>query len=226
LSRYLLARVSALATEGKARFVANPKVMTLDNVEALLENVNTVHVPVQGVQAVDLFDVSAGTSLRVTPLIVQEGELRRFKLAVQIDDGNFIGAPTPGNPVPQLRRSSIGTQAFINEGESLLIAGYTIEGESEREVGVPGLSKIPALGRLFKHTEKTRSRTERLFMLTPRLVQNAARTAALAPSVTPRQDVPGAKSDPRQDVPGAQPSPDQSHAPAAAGGATSFRILE
>jgi type III secretion protein C len=215
LSRYLLARVSALATEGKARFVANPKVMTLDNVEALLENVNTVHVPVQGVQAVDLFDVSAGTSLRVTPLIVQEGELRRFKLAVQIDDGNFIGAPTPGNPVPQLRRSSIGTQAFINEGESLLIAGYTIEGESEREVGVPGLSKIPALGRLFKHTEKTHSRTERLFMLTPRLIQNTPRTASLAPPAV--SEAPGQPQ--RQDAPAAQAATPASTAP-------QFRILE
>ncbi len=187
LGRYLLARVSALATEGKARFVANPKVMTLDNVEALLENVNTIHVPVQGVQVVDLFNVSAGTSLRVTPLIVQEGEQRRFKLAVKIEDGNFIGSPTPGNPVPQLRRSSIGTQAFINEGESLLIAGYTLDGETEREVGVPGLSKIPALGRLFKHTEKTRSRTERLFMLTPRFVQNTARSAAASAQPAPRE---------------------------------------
>jgi type III secretion protein C len=183
--RYLIARVSALATEGKARFIANPKVMTLDNVEATLENVNTVHVPVAGVQAVDLFDVSAGTSLRVTPLIVQEDGARRFKLAVRIDDGNFVGAPTAANPVPPLRRSSIGTQAFIEEGESLLIAGYSSESDGDQEVGVPGLSKIPVVGRLFKHTEKTRNKVERLFMLTPRLV--VQHSAALnRNAITPR----------------------------------------
>jgi type III secretion protein C len=158
---------------------------------------------------------------------VQEGEQRRFKLAVKIDDGNFIGAPTPGNPVPQLRRSSIGTQAFINEGESLLVAGYTLEGETEREVGVPGLSKIPALGRLFKHTEKTHSRTERLFMLTPRFVQNTPRSAALAPSTPPQLDTPPQlEQQPDRPAARALAAPGQAPAAASVSAAPQLRILE
>lgn len=44
VGRYLIARISALTSEGKARFVASPKVMTLDNVEATLENAPPVTV--------------------------------------------------------------------------------------------------------------------------------------------------------------------------------------
>jgi type III secretion protein C len=172
--RFLLARISALEQTGRAKFVANPKVMTLDNVEAILENINTLHVRIAGVQAVNLFDVSAGTSLRVTPHIVREANGRRFKLAVKIEDGKFTGQNV--DAIPTVQRSSIGTQAFIAEGESLLIAGYTAEEETNGTTGVPGLSRIPVVGNLFKRNEKVRTRVERLFMLTPRLVGDLAET--------------------------------------------------
>ena len=73
--------------------------------------------------------------------------------------------------IPIVQRSAVTTQAFIAEGESLLIGGY--ENEVRRDVtsGVPGLSSIPLLGRLFRFQEKQVGHVQRLFLLTPRVVE-------------------------------------------------------
>jgi type III secretion protein C len=166
--RFLLTRVSALAQEGKANVLASPRVMTLDNVEAVIENVNTFFVKVQGNLDVDLFNVSSGTSLRVTPLIVNEGSIAQIKLAIKIEDGNITSQQV--DSIPIVRRSTIGTQAFIQDGEALLIAGYTQESENNTQAGVPVLSKVPVFGRLFRYDEKRKQRVERFFLLTPRIL--------------------------------------------------------
>jgi type III secretion protein C len=169
--RYLKARISALAEDGKANVLSSPRVLTLDNVEAVLENLSTFFVPVAGNLDVGLYNVSAGTSLRVTPLIVVEEGHTQIKLAVRIDDGGLT-QQTVGT-LPVVQRTSITTQAFINEGESLLIGGYRSDGRNDTNVGVPGLSKIPVLGNLFKHRQKETTHVEHLFMLTPHVLQPA-----------------------------------------------------
>jgi type III secretion protein C len=166
---YLMARVNALAEDGKANVLSNPRVMTLDNVEAVLENLNTFFVPVAGNLDTSLYNVSAGTSLRVTPLIVTEDGKTQIKLAVRIEDGG-ITQQTVGS-LPVIQRTTITTQAFINEGESLLIGGYKSNLRNDTTAGVPGLSSVPVLGNLFKHRQKETSSVEHLFMLTPHVVK-------------------------------------------------------
>lgn len=166
--RFLITRVSALAQEGKANLLSSPKVMTLDNVEAVIENLRTFFVKVQGNLDVDLFNVSAGTSLRVTPLIVNEGERRVVKLAIRIEDGSITGQSVDGVPVVQ--RSSITTQSIIGDGQALLIAGYAQESDTSGRSGVPGISNVPLAGWLFKSTEKRKTKVERFFLLTPRII--------------------------------------------------------
>jgi type III secretion protein C len=167
--RFLMARVNALAQQGKANVLSSPRVLTLDNVEAVLENLNTFFVRVSGNLDVSLFDVSSGTSLRVTPLIVTEGELKQVKLAIRIEDGSISGESV--DRIPVVQRSTINTQAFVNEGESLLIGGYESTVDQQTRTGVPGLSSVPLLGKLFQYNEKQKTTVQRLFLLTPRIVQ-------------------------------------------------------
>jgi len=167
--RYLIARVNALAQEGKANILASPQVLTLDNVEAVLESLNTFFVRVSGNLDVGLYDVSSGTSLRVTPLIVMEDGHRQVKLAVRIEDGSISNQSV--DQIPIVQRSTIDTQAFIKEGQSLLIGGYHNEVRRDTQVGVPGLSAVPVFGRLFKFKEKQTTHVQRMFMLTPRIVE-------------------------------------------------------
>ena len=167
--RSLMARVSALANRGKAKIVSTPNVLTLDNVEAVLENRNTFFVPVAGNLDVGLYHVSVGTSLRVTPLLVNEGGRTQIKLAIRIEDGGITQQSVGKLPVVQ--RTTLMTQAFITEGESLLVGGYKSSIDNDTKVGVPVLSSIPVLGALFRHHEKGASHVEHLFLLTPRVVQ-------------------------------------------------------
>ena len=177
---FLLARVSALATNGQAKFVARPKVLTLDNTEASLQNKSEFYVKVPGYQDASLFTVSAGTDVRVTPLVIEEeGAAHSVKLAINIGDDS-LAAETVDN-IPIVRRRSVNTQALIGEGKSLLIAGYSSESKSTADAGVPGLSSIPVLGRLFKYSEDKGGKLERFYLLTPRFVLPDAGTAPVNP---------------------------------------------
>ncbi|MBN3825112.1 EscC/YscC/HrcC family type III secretion system outer membrane ring protein [Burkholderia sp. Ac-20384] len=167
--RYLMARVSALQQTDAAKIDASPKVVTLNNIEAVMDNQTQFFVPVTGYTAADLYSISAGVSLRVLPMVVTEDGHTRIKLDVAIQDGQVNTAKTVGN-LPTVTNSTIDTQAFIDEGQALLIAGYRAESDLNGVTGVPMLSKIPLVGALFRTKNTQRNRMERLFLLTPRVI--------------------------------------------------------
>jgi type III secretion protein C len=172
LRNYLLARVNALTKKGDANFVARPKVLTLDNTQAVLENLNEFFVRVEGFQDAGLFSVTTGTAVRVTPLLIEEKVGRGVMLSIDILDGSLSAESV--DQIPIVRRRTINTQALVDEGTSLLIAGYSSEERTNATSGIPVLSNIPILGNLFKFTEKKQVNMERFYMLTPRLVVPAA----------------------------------------------------
>ncbi len=180
---YLLARVNALAQKGDANFLARPKVLTLDNTEAVLENLSEFYVRVDGFQDASLFKVTAGTSVRVTPLIVDESTARGVMMSIDIEDGDLSSSAV--DKIPVVRRRTVNTQALIDEGTSLLIAGYSSEEKTNATSGVPVLSSIPVLGKLFQYSEKKQNKLERFYLLTPRLVVPGRSGLAAAPSVVP-----------------------------------------
>jgi type III secretion protein C len=166
---YFLARINALSQEGEANLVSRPRVLTLDNNEAVLQSTQEFYVRVQGKDTVDLYNVSTGLVMRVTPTLVEEDGKRLFKLLVRIEDGNR-STTAQVDQIPLVSRNSIVTQAMVGEGESLLLGGYVIDESQKGENGVPFLSKIPGLGALFRQDSKSSRRFERIFMITPRLV--------------------------------------------------------
>lgn len=166
--RYLMTRVSALETTNKAKIVSSPQVATLDNVEAVMDHKQQAFVRVSGYASADLYNLSAGVSLRVLPSVVPGSANGQMRLDVRIEDGQLGSNTVDGIPV--ITSSEITTQAFVNEGQSLLIAGYAYDSDQTDLNAVPGLSKIPLLGNLFKHRQKNGSRMQRLFLLTPHIV--------------------------------------------------------
>jgi type III secretion protein C len=166
--RFFLASISALESQNLAKVDSSPKVATLDNVEAAMDNKTRFFVPVQGYTAGDLYGISTGTSLRVLPMIVNEDNETHIKLRVYVEDGHITGQEVSNIPV--ISTSSISTEAVIVQGESLLIAGYQVDSDSNGVSAVPGLSKIPLLGGLFRFHQKSSSHMQRLVLLTPRIV--------------------------------------------------------
>ncbi|NIF54077.1 type III secretion system outer membrane ring subunit SctC [Burkholderia sp. Ax-1724] len=171
--RYLMARISALQQTSAAKIDASPKVVTLNNIEAVMDNQTQFFVPVTGYTSGDLYSISAGVSLRVLPMVVDEDGRTRIKLDVAIQDGQVNTQQLVGN-LPTVTNSTIDTQAFIDEGQALLIAGYRAYDDSTGVTGVPGLSKIPLIGALFRTHTRQNSHMERLFLLTPRVISPGA----------------------------------------------------
>ncbi len=170
---YFLARVEALEQNGEARMLGRPSVLTVDNVQASLENTSTYYIQVAGTETVDLFKVEAGTILRVTPHIIhEEGKPVAIKLAVTVQDeqGDDSDTTTTNSGLPPIKQTKINTQAVVGAGQSLLIGGYYYEQQVEGEEGVPGLKDIPLLGYLFKTKTKYTKRMERLILITPRVI--------------------------------------------------------
>ncbi|MEO0499413.1 MAG: type III secretion system outer membrane ring subunit SctC [Pseudomonadota bacterium] len=182
-----ISRITALAENGAARIITRPQVLTLSNNEAIFDQTETFFVQVAGEDEVDLFNIAAGTSLRVTPHVFAEDETTQIRLLVTIEDGQIVFAQSVDG-LPTVRNSAVNTQALILEGQSLLLGGLTQEIDTESTVKVPLLGDIPILGRLFRLDSVTSRRVERLFLISPRLASASSQVTA-ASYDTPLEDL-------------------------------------
>ena len=184
---YFLTRLNALAERGDANLISRPRILTTDNTEAVLQSTKEFYVRVAGREQVDLFNVSLGMVLRVTPTLIEDEQGRRFKLLIRIEDGN-TNSGAQVDQIPVVNRNAISTQAVVGEGQSLLIGGYITEERSQSKQGVPFLSDVPVVGWLFGQRNSVVRRSERMFMITPRLVD------IKAPSERPALSLPARDS--------------------------------
>lgn len=191
--RQLLMRVHALQGEGKARVVSKPSVLGVANRPAVMKEKRVATIRVAGNLDARLFQIEAGTLLQVTPQVVAEEGGNQIKLSLYIEDGNFEASSV--DQVPVLKKTEIRTEAHVKEGESLLIGGLMVEGSTDQESGVPGLSKLPLVGGLFRWSGKRSTRTERLFLITPKLVGGAPAAPVQAQPVGELQADPAATAD-------------------------------
>ena len=162
------ARLSLLADEGRAKVVSRPSILTLDNLEAVFDSSSTFYVKVESTEDAELFPVTAGTVVQVTPRIVNEVKGRKIHMSVNIQNGGDESAE--GDSLPKVSNSSISTQAIVNEDESLLIGGFVQESESEKLTKVPVLGDLPVFGALFRNEKTVSSKQVRLFLITPRII--------------------------------------------------------
>jgi type III secretion protein C len=164
----LLFQLRALESDGRARFVSRPTVLTLNNMEAHLDSTSTFFVRVEGNEEVDLFDVTVGTMMRIVPHIICEPTGRRVKLITRIEDGRQTQDEV--DLIPVIDRNTINTQAVLNEGESLLIGGLIREETTKNESRIPILGRLPAVGFLFSTVDSQKEKFERIVLIRPRII--------------------------------------------------------
>ncbi|MCI4592617.1 type III secretion system outer membrane ring subunit SctC [Sphingobium sp. BYY-5] len=164
-----IARINALEEKGAAKIVSRPQLVTLSNVEAVFDRTRTFYVRVAGDRQVDLFNVTAGTVLRVNPHVLTDNGQPRIRMVVHVEDGALLDGTV--DRIPVVERASVNTQALIAEGESLLLGGLTVNSDMDSESSIPVLGQIPVVGELFKTRSKRRQHTERLFLISPRITR-------------------------------------------------------
>ncbi len=175
-----MAQVQLLEEDNKARTLGRPSILTMDNVEATLENTTTRYIPVRGYESSDLFKVESGTVLRVTPHIIEDpqGGEPYIQLVIALQSNQESDAESSGDQVLEsgeiyvapVSQTKINTQAMVRQGQSLLLGGYYTQSASEDSSGLPGLKDASYVGGLFGTDGSSSYVRERLLLITPRVV--------------------------------------------------------
>lgn len=113
--------------------------------------------------------ISTGTTLQITPR-VNPGGLVYMDVAQEI---TTPGSSTAANPNPPISQRSLNTQVAVQSGQTVLLGGLIREDNVTSNTGVPFLSSVPVLGNLFKNSQNSRTRTEIIVLITPRVIYNS-----------------------------------------------------
>lgn len=163
------ADIEALEGEGTASIIANPSVLTLENQPAVIDFSNTAFITAIGERVADIREVTAGTSLRVTPRSIGDNPGKAaVQLVVDVEDGKLD--KNADGSAQGTENGVISTQALVQEKRSLVMGGFHTKQSGDDEERVPILGKIPFLGKLFTSSNRTTSQRERLFIITPHLI--------------------------------------------------------
>ena len=168
------ASVAALKAKGKARNIARTSLLTLNNMTAELSDTESYSAKLVGEKVASVAETSAGTRLAVKPRIVEPpagstNVARQVWLTPELQDGGLDRLATVDS-LPTKRTTTLETQASLPEGESLLLAGYFKDIDEESGWGIPYLRDIPFIGWLFGGHSRTRQTVQRLFVLTPHVI--------------------------------------------------------
>ena len=161
-------RLSALENRGDGRVLSSPKILTLDNTPARIEQ--GVSIPFLSVSAAGTQTqfVDATLRLEVTPQVTNDDRvLMSIKVTDNAPDESLQGA----NGQPSIRRNEAETQVLSADGETIVIGGIFTRAVTENESSVPWFSRIPLFGFLFQNTSTTDQRRELIVFITPRIVR-------------------------------------------------------
>ena len=165
------ASLSALREKGKARSISRTSLLTLNNLAAQLSDTQSYHARVVGTEVASLEEVSAGTRLQIKPRIVKSADTNapsRVWLTMELQDGGFESVTV--DAMPMTRTSTLETQASVLEHHSILLAGYMRDIKESAGWGIPYLRDIPWIGWLFGGASNRDETVQRLFILTPYIV--------------------------------------------------------
>ncbi|KQY89431.1 secretin [Pelomonas sp. Root1444] len=168
-NRFLNLELSALESDGKGKVVSSPRVITADQVKALIEQGE--ELPYQVATASGATSIAfrkANLKLEVTPQITPEGSV-----ILSVD----VNKDSRGTLTPQgyaINTKHVQTQVLVENGGTVVIGGIYTQDEGETINKVPLLGDVPVLGNLFKNKTRTTSKTELLIFLTPKVVSERA----------------------------------------------------
>jgi general secretion pathway protein D len=166
-----------LKTDGATRTLANPHLRTSDGVPSSARFGEDVPVPSVtfspiasgGVnqQPITSFTYrTVGVNIELTPRLHHNDDIS-LRLKLEVSSLSGVGF----NNLPTFGTRYVETTIRLRDGETNMLAGLIRDEERTTLEGVPGLSDIPIVGRLFGHTRKETKQTDIVLMLTPRIVR-------------------------------------------------------
>ena len=158
--------ISAHENKGDVRVISSPKIATLDNKEASIEQGLRIPYPkltTEGTVTTDFID--ANLKLTVTPHVTNDGNIKLI-IKAKKDAADFTRTVLG---VPSIDKKEAITEVLVKDAGVAAIAGiYTINRTDAGE-GIPLINKIPLLGWLFKREVKEDTRQDLLIFISPKI---------------------------------------------------------
>lgn len=168
-NRFLNLEISALEADGKGKVVSSPRVVTADQVKALIEQ--GTELPYQVASSSGATSIAfrkANLKLEVTPQITPEGNII---LALDVTK-DTVGQQTAAGFA--INTKHIQTEVLVENGGTVVIGGIFEMTESNDETKVPVLGDLPGIGNLFKSRAKISNKQEMLVFITPKVIADKA----------------------------------------------------
>ena len=174
-----------LKSSGDAQALAQPKLRITEGEKASLVIGDRVPIPTTSFNSGNLGNGGAivpvtsfqyqdvGIKIEVEPRVHHNEEV---SLKVKIEVSNIADYITGsgGQQQPIIGTRTIESNIRLKDGETNFLAGLIRTDQSKSENGVPGLSDLPILGRLFTKSKTDNRRTDIVLTLTPHVIRRAA----------------------------------------------------
>lgn len=166
-NRFLNLELSALEADGKGKIISSPRVVTADQMKAVIEQ--GTEIPYNSATSSGATSVSfqnANLSLAVTPQITPDGNV-----ILDVDVRNdSVGQATQAGLA--INTQHVKTQVLVENGGTVVLGGIFTQDVEDNVTKTPLLGDIPILGNLFKTTSKSDTRTELLIFITPKIMSD------------------------------------------------------
>jgi type II secretion system protein D len=171
--------LNILAKSTNTNVVARPNILTANNKEATV-NVGKDIQYYNQIQATETGELAStefrpvGLTLTVKPQ-VNESTLHDatgvVTLEITVTTGDqaldVVGLPAG---LQAFTKREIKTNVTVENGMTVVLSGVIDENWTDSTQGVPGLSKIPLLGNIFKNKRKIQQKTELITFITPEIL--------------------------------------------------------
>jgi general secretion pathway protein D len=167
----------ALESNGNTKTLSAPSMVVMNNQVAHIQvgsrvpvNKTSVNIGIgSGVQN-DVEYLDTGVLLNVQPR-VNPGGLVYMNVGQQVSQVDRTTELVNGNPT--ISQRELATQVAVQSGQTVLLGGLIQQDEGNTDTGIPGLNRIPVLGRLFGTTSRNHNRTELIVLITPRVITSS-----------------------------------------------------
>jgi len=161
-------RLSAGESLGLSKVVSAPKIITLDNKPAKIEQGSQIPFATTSLQGTQTTFVDATLALNVTPHVILHANMVRLEIKAT---KNSPGSPATAAGVP-IDKKEATTEILLRDGETTVLGGIFEETKSDSTSGIPWFNRIPFLGWLFKNETISTQQTELLIFVTPTILKD------------------------------------------------------
>ena len=168
------ASIEALETKNQARMLANPNISVTDSQEGKILigdkfPVITSSQTDSGITySIDYIDI--GTKLTVMPRINEE-DIITVTLKAEVSSIREWRTSSDGREVPVIRTREASSVVRLREGETFVLSGLYETNTGTTNSGLPGLSQVPIIGRLFGKKVENDSESQVVIFLTPKIIR-------------------------------------------------------